>query len=166
MRDDHVAAADASVTCVYCGVQSPIQGNTKELDAAEPAPPPIKDEDFDQLDGTVYHNVGGVRPSELPHSSYQLRCLLKSKGGELRKFLFTKNHVSIGRAGSDITVDDPLVSRKHAEIERVNDQVILKDLGSTNGTFVNKEKVTVHILKDSDVVRVGNSAMRVGIVMK
>lgn len=66
----------------------------------------------------------------------------------------------IGRDGqADITLDDPGVSRRHAEVRVTHDGphlvVGLRDLGSTNGTFVNGERVGSQRLDDGDRVTVG-----------
>ena len=69
-----------------------------------------------------------------------------------------KPNVSVGRdQDADIVIDDPTVSRKHAEIVRSNDGFVLLDLDSKNGTFVNETKVgqTGQSLKDGDEIRFG-----------
>lgn len=64
--------------------------------------------------------------------------------------------VKIGRdATCEICVDDPHVSRVHATITTVNGELFIKDLDSTNGIFVNGNKVTEHRLMDGDKVLVG-----------
>lgn len=71
----------------------------------------------------------------------------------------------IGRdPDSDLCVDDELVSREHAVIEllEARDQesapnYVIRDLGSTNGTFVNHERVTAHLLLNGDIIRAGKS---------
>ncbi|HVM40552.1 MAG TPA: DUF3662 and FHA domain-containing protein [Acidimicrobiia bacterium] len=69
--------------------------------------------------------------------------------------------VTIGRLeSSDITVDDPKVSRKHAEIRPDADTFRVVDLGSTNGTEVNGRLVTEHVLEDGDQIRVGDTLLR------
>jgi diguanylate cyclase (GGDEF)-like protein len=67
----------------------------------------------------------------------------------------------IGRAAdADIVVDDEGVSRRHAKLIRFeNGVVLLKDLGSTNGTFVNGKQVKTHPLADGDRVQVGTTAI-------
>jgi pSer/pThr/pTyr-binding forkhead associated (FHA) protein len=68
----------------------------------------------------------------------------------------------IGREGTDIVVADPEVSRRHAAIRQHGDGVAIEDLGSTNGTIVNGDKVRgVQPLNDGDSVRVGNTVFRV-----
>lgn len=66
----------------------------------------------------------------------------------------------LGRdSGADITLDDPGVSRRHAELRVTHDGphlvVGLRDLGSTNGTYVNGERIASHRLGDGDRVTVG-----------
>jgi predicted component of type VI protein secretion system len=65
----------------------------------------------------------------------------------------------LGRgAEADIVVDDPGVSRKHAEVHFDNGQVRLVDLGSTNGTFVDGERVSsVMMLREGSTITMGRS---------
>ena len=79
-----------------------------------------------------------------------------------------ENRISrIGRGSeNDITINDELVSKKHAEIEaRENSDgkgftYFIKDCNSTNGTFVNDEKIDQHQLKNEDIVRIGINHFR------
>lgn len=69
--------------------------------------------------------------------------------------------ITIGRLPEcAITLDDPNVSRRHAQVRREGDAVFLVDLGSTNGTRVNGTLVREHRLEKGDVVTVGNMALR------
>jgi len=62
----------------------------------------------------------------------------------------------VGRAvTSDIPIFDPTISRRHAELRVVKDGVSLKDLGSSNGTFINGTKVTEGTLAANDSVTFG-----------
>jgi pSer/pThr/pTyr-binding forkhead associated (FHA) protein len=64
----------------------------------------------------------------------------------------------IGREEADITVEDQEISRRHAEVRPSGDAIEIEDLGSTNGTFVNEERITgPRTLAAGDVVRVGQS---------
>jgi predicted component of type VI protein secretion system len=66
--------------------------------------------------------------------------------------------VTVGREGCDVVLADPEVSRRHAALRRTADGAAVEDLGSTNGTFVNGEKVTgLRPLNDGDVVSFGNT---------
>jgi pSer/pThr/pTyr-binding forkhead associated (FHA) protein len=52
-------------------------------------------------------------------------------------------------------IDLPKVSRRHAEVQRVSGAFVLKDLGSTNGTWLGGQKVDHHILQDGEVFKIG-----------
>jgi hypothetical protein len=66
----------------------------------------------------------------------------------------------IGRGSmNEIVIQDSQSSRQHAEITRQGDQVIVRDLGSTNGTFVNGERITgPRLLQPGDQVRIGETS--------
>lgn len=64
---------------------------------------------------------------------------------------------TIGRKHSnDIVIDHPTVSGSHALIESLSTAFILRDLGSTNGTYINNEKITLHHLRHNDEIIIGN----------
>ena len=56
---------------------------------------------------------------------------------------------------SGVVLSEPSVSRRHAQLLRRDDALILEDLGSAVGTFVNDQRITAHILSDGDRVRFG-----------
>lgn len=63
-------------------------------------------------------------------------------------------HMVIGRDPSaDIVISKPQISRRHAEIEVLGEHLSLRDLGSTNGTYVNGAQVSEAILSSGDIVR-------------
>jgi predicted component of type VI protein secretion system len=65
---------------------------------------------------------------------------------------------TIGREGCDVNLMDPEVSRRHATIRDQGGSLGIEDLGSTNGTYVNGQRITVvTVLSDGDTVRLGNT---------
>jgi pSer/pThr/pTyr-binding forkhead associated (FHA) protein len=83
------------------------------------------------------------------------RLTLQFEGLVLKEYAIG-SAVTIGRLPDNtVVIDNPAVSGHHARVIRDGDQVVLEDLESTNGTFVNDKHVTRHILKDGDVVLVG-----------
>lgn len=67
----------------------------------------------------------------------------------------------IGRSEeSEIVLLDPSVSRAHALVEVLAGSPIVRDLGSTNGTFLNGRRVEAESLRDGDELRFGNTRMR------
>src|ERR1700690_1255519 len=66
----------------------------------------------------------------------------------------------VGReAGNRIQLHDTEVSRRHAEIQSADENFLLVDLGSSNGTFVNNERVEQKELASGDQVQVGRTVM-------
>lgn len=75
-----------------------------------------------------------------------------------RRFAIDRPRLVIGRSPSvEIPVVDERVSQQHARIEVRDGRHYLLDLGSTNGTFVNNNRVEEHHLKDGDLVQVGET---------
>lgn len=68
----------------------------------------------------------------------------------------------VGRSrDNEIFIADPSVSRKHAVLEVLDERLVVRDSGSTNGTFVNGERVQVRTLQPGDVVAFGKTQLRV-----
>ena len=62
-------------------------------------------------------------------------------------FELDKDSYSIGReVGNDIVIEDPQVSRRHAQLSRQGNSYLIEDVGSTNGTYVNGKRVTAQLL--------------------
>ncbi len=91
---------------------------------------------------------------------FQRKCQLvvvegPSKG---KKFDLTKQAVRLGkRDNNDFILEDKTVSRTHLEIVQEEDRYLLRDLESTNGTFINDTRVKEAFLSPGDVIRIGNS---------
>src|SRR5450432_1563819 len=96
-----------------------------------------------------------------PGKGYVLRFISgKYQGGEFP--ITPDKQIIVGRSSDlDMVLVEDMVSRKHARIAMQQDQIWIEDLGSTNGTFVNGEKIKRARLKEGDRVLIGTSILKV-----
>ena len=86
--------------------------------------------------------------------------VVRSGPNEGARFSLTSSDSFIGRhPDSTICLDDVTVSRRHAHVERAGDAVVLRDLGSLNGTYVNQERIEEAVLSHGDEVQIGRYRM-------
>ena len=84
----------------------------------------------------------------------------KYQGGEFP--LSEGQEILVGRSSDlDMVLVEEMVSRKHARIRVKRGDITIEDLGSTNGTFVNGEKIERATLRESDRVLIGTSILKV-----
>jgi hypothetical protein len=89
----------------------------------------------------------------------KLQVLSGSLAGQ--SFELKEGKTTVGRVEDNaILIAEPSVSSHHAEIHVVEKDVIIKDLGSTNGSFINGEKITESVLKAGQVLRLGQVELR------
>ncbi len=74
-------------------------------------------------------------------------------------FHITKPYITIGRENTDILLMDMEVSRKHACIEFLENRIVIRDLGSTNGTYINEKRMLESELQDHTEIRVGRTTL-------
>jgi serine protease Do len=110
--------------------------------------------------------IGGVRlaadPAGAPRSVTVLATnpngphLLVTNGPLAKRRFVIGDGLIIGRQDSDLLLDDPQVSRRHAVVRAVDGELEVEDLGSANGTFVNGARVDVpHPLSAGDQIAIG-----------
>ncbi len=146
----------ARYRCKRCGTVSLVQ---EHLHPHVPPSGPARPEP--DVDGTVYHHVSDLSQVGIPRAAYRLVVEVTDASGARRRIEFSDARITVGRGNVQLRVSDPLVSRLHLEIERVRDRVIVKDLGSTNGTFVNGRTVSAEFVTAADEIRIGNTVLRV-----
>ena len=96
-----------------------------------------------------------------PPSTYRLRVQVGTR--QLGHVPIGRSHLSIGRSPrAQLTIDDPFASRLHAEMWHDGESCWLSDLGSSNGTFLNGDRVTGAIpVVEGDRVRIGETLLTV-----
>ena len=96
-----------------------------------------------------------------PTSIHLRRCKFVTHGqSEARDWVFEQGEIGIGAMEeNDIVINDDTVSRYHCQVGQEKDAYVVKDLGSTNGTFVNGVRIREAFLSPGCLVRLGNSEL-------
>ncbi|MBI5104496.1 MAG: FHA domain-containing protein [Solirubrobacterales bacterium] len=94
---------------------------------------------------------------EVVHGEAGAALVVRAGGGRVgESFALDRERMTIGRRpDSDVFLDDVTVSRDHALIVRRGGEFHLDDLGSLNGTYVNRRRIDSHKLEDGDELQVG-----------
>ncbi|MDE2370261.1 MAG: diguanylate cyclase [Burkholderiales bacterium] len=90
-------------------------------------------------------------------------CVIVYSGADIgRRYAIEGPCMVIGRTHeADARLDSPGISRRHAELRQHGEQVLLRDLGSANGTFLNEVRLeAAAALKDGDLIRVGDVILK------
>ncbi len=125
--------------CVHCGAPMVVDPTTESLDA-EALAQALDDHEADLEQFPVHAGLLVVKRGPKAGSRYALDA----------------DVVTAGRhPDSDIFLDDVTVSRRHAEILREGARYRVRDVGSLNGTYVNRKRVDEALLHDGDELQVG-----------
>jgi pSer/pThr/pTyr-binding forkhead associated (FHA) protein len=127
--------------CQKCGAFLGDQSGQEETTAAY------------QIDET-----GELRPVDLePVSGEGATLVIRSGGGRAGEaFPVSGERMTIGRSpDAEVFLDDVTVSRNHALLVRRRDGLYIDDLGSLNGTYVNRRRIESHRLQDGDELQIG-----------
>jgi predicted Zn finger-like uncharacterized protein len=107
------------------------------------------------ITGRDLHKLGIL---ELPKDKrFSLAVIQGAATGQI--FQVSKSRTTLGRSGCDIDLDDPEASRQHAVVEIFGERAILRDLGSTNGTFVDMERIEQQVLANQMEFRIGSHVL-------
>jgi two-component system, cell cycle response regulator len=95
-------------------------------------------------------------------SSGQEACLVVINGVDLgKKYSLAQSSTVIGRSSKvDIQIDEDAISRSHAIIDNLGDSFAVRDLDSTNGTYVNDRPIRQKTLIDGDQVKIGRTIFK------
>jgi hypothetical protein len=140
------------VYCPQCGFQSPETASFCSRCGAALVHPAV-----DETTLTL-------PPGELPDAELDVpgpALIVRAGGGRAGEaFTVDAARTLVGRSPDcDVFLDDVTVSRRHAEIFQAGDKLVIRDLGSLNGTFVNRRRIDEAELEDDDEVQIGKYRM-------
>jgi len=141
------------IFCSRCGHRNPSESNFcsscgATLDAAEDHPTAAF-----QLDAPGGDEATSIEMDDLPPGGL---LVVRAGPNAGSRFAIEKDLITAGRhPDSDIFLDDITVSRRHAEVMRQADGYIVRDVGSLNGTYVNRQRIDESRLEDGDELQVG-----------
>jgi predicted Zn finger-like uncharacterized protein len=172
----------AKTRCAKCGgtieIENPLLAamtlppGTRSPVPTPPAPPPdpapgtdtakratagasMEDRSSQTITGKDLHQMGML---ELPRDRrFSLAIIQGSGTGQIHQI--AKTRTIIGRSGADLNLDDAEASRQHAAVEILGENAILRDLGSTNGTFIELDRIEQHVLNNQMEFRIGSHVL-------
>lgn len=126
-----------------------------------PPPPPPMQPGYPPVQVPVQVPQPPVAPPRPPRPKANGWLYIQSGPAAGRSFQLNMGDTRIGRSpDNDIVLNDPEVSKSHALIREQGGQFTIQDLGSTNGTFVNGQRLySVQMLYDGDNVRIGQAVL-------
>lgn len=115
----------------------------------------------DDLESTRVANVEGLQEELMRRTQRDRAYLIVLSGSEVGKmFKLDEGETVVGRSHrADIRLDDDSISRMHIKVDLSGTSVILEDLGSSNGTLVNGDRITRAQLRDGDKIRLGDTTI-------
>ncbi len=89
------------------------------------------------------------------------QLIVKRSNGDYREIVWDRPVITVGRDSSnDIIIDHPLASRRHARFEQTEEGFFIRDLESTNGTFLNQERVSgARSLHNADQILIADTVI-------
>ena len=145
-----------SMTCARCGSAVPEdgRGDVTCRQCGAPRPNPAWTMPGEPAFTPTVESRGSDQGSLAPGKKYAIVILNGEDPG--RVVSLAKPRVVIGRADCDVVLKDPELSRQHALIAINGTSARLEDLGSTNGTFVDDERIKTAELVDRSEFRIGS----------
>jgi predicted Zn finger-like uncharacterized protein len=169
----------AKTKCAKCGgaieIENPLFGAMTLPPSAEPGPgpaappapePPPPEESTRKTKTTPRPGPAAATSHDLldnaalemsPGKRYSLAVLQGPATGQI--FHLSKPRTIIGRGGADVNIEDAEASRQHAALELLGDHAILRDLESTNGTYVESRRISHEVLTNQGEFRIGSHVL-------
>ncbi|HEX9967211.1 MAG TPA: FHA domain-containing protein [Solirubrobacterales bacterium] len=144
--------------CPDCGFVNPEGANYCQKCGAYLAGPSEGKDEPTTMTYTV-DETGEMQPIDIDEAVERSGAALVIRAGGGRageSFTIAEDRVSIGRSpDAGVFLDDVTVSRNHALLVRRRDSLYIDDLGSLNGTYVNRRRIESHPLSDGDEIQIG-----------
>jgi chromosome segregation ATPase len=148
-KDRAIEARDARIATLQDELNQRL-GALQKQSAPAPSPP--------TSDTRAPERSRGVEPNVESVHAPALICLT---GEAPKRFALSKKNVTVGRgAHCDLQVMTHFVSREHARLSLAGDRVVIEDLGSRNGVFVNSVRVDRQELRHGDLITIGETQFR------
>jgi pSer/pThr/pTyr-binding forkhead associated (FHA) protein len=144
-----------------------MQAMTSDDDAPAETPVEAADLEPSEMTSTMSLSTPEVEPEAVPHLDPDQAALGALPAGSAllvvrrgpnagSRFVLDVEVVTAGRhPDSDIFLDDVTVSRRHAQFVRIGSGFAVKDVGSLNGTYVNRQRIDEAQLASGDEVQIG-----------
>lgn len=146
-EDPKMGKGEFAVEASFSATQAEPKVSTKEAEGQDP-------------NATGAISLGAAEKLGLATDAPQL-LVLDASGNPSERISLTRQPIVIGRLSSnDVILSDSNVSRRHAELRKVDGRWTLVDLGSTNGTVVNGKLIKEAPLNDGDELTFGGSSLR------
>jgi len=147
-----------AVHCPECGFVNPEGANYCQKCGAYLSTRPEGGDEPITMTYTV-DDTGEMQPVDIDEVVERAGAALviRSGGGRAgESFMIEEDRTSIGRSpDAGVFLDDVTVSRNHALLVRRRDGLYIDDLGSLNGTYVNRRRIESHRLEDGDEIQIG-----------
>jgi pSer/pThr/pTyr-binding forkhead associated (FHA) protein len=147
-----------AVHCPECGFANPEGANYCQKCGAYLGGPAESGDDPTTMTYTV-DDTGDMQPVDIDEvvEAAGAALVIRAGGGRAgESFSIDSDRVSIGRSpDAGVFLDDVTVSRNHALLVRRRDGIYIDDLGSLNGSYVNRKRIESHLLADGDEIQIG-----------
>lgn len=154
LEDAHFQGRDRfEFKCTGCGATV-----TAMKEKASPPPAPSQTQKLQKVTATGCGEIPDAHLLELP-AGKRLSLAVLQGPDQGAMFPITKSVFTVGRAEADAVLNDTEVSRRHAQVEVKSSLYTLRDLKSTNGTYMNEQRVTSADLEPNAEFRVGGTTL-------
>lgn len=141
---------DTALLCAFAENRSEV--SVDDLEAA------ITELNWNEHESTTgrFRQLSRMTPAVMDDKDYVTRIKVRHQGEIVAEYLFEAGRVIVGRASdNEIFLKSKFISRHHAQLVSDGDGCVIEDLNSTNGVFLDDERIKRHELADGDVVTLG-----------